>query len=242
MERRLELHCRDELRGARADVLRDSEAFSEILFAIERTGAALTGRSGTFKSYRRAFIELAGRSALAGPTGTFDRLYDLVHHGRNEALHLGASARNLADKGIELALILEDALANGSDRIADYMVRTPVCAQLWQPLRVIRHQMLASSFSFLPLLTREKEWRLVSDLGVARVLQQAARKDQRSSRLSATVEEAVDKLGLKLEEPRVVEDSASVASVLDGLSSSVPVLVLSQPGDLVGIVTPFDLL
>lgn len=62
MDRQLELHYRDELREARAAVLRDSEAFPEILFAIERTGAALTGRSGTFDGYRSAFKELADRS------------------------------------------------------------------------------------------------------------------------------------------------------------------------------------
>ena len=40
MTREMELHCRDELRAARSAVLRDSEAYSELLFAIERTGAA----------------------------------------------------------------------------------------------------------------------------------------------------------------------------------------------------------
>ena len=245
MDRQLELHYRDELREARAAVLRDSEAFPEILFAIERTGAALTGRSGTLDAYRNAFNELANRSALASRSAgdrPFGRLYDLVQHGRNEALHQGAFARNLAGHATDLALVLEDALSNGSDRIADYMVRAPVIAQRWQPLRVVRHQILASSFSFLPLLMGENAWRLVSDLGVARVLRQAGNKDERALRLSASIDKAVEEFGLRLEIPQVVKASASVTSVLDGQSGSVPVLVVTEVGDLLGIATPFDLL
>src|SRR5437867_1194601 len=195
MDRQLELHYRDELRDARAAVLRDSEAFPEILFAIERTGAALTGRSGSFDRYRSAFMELARRSALANRIAgdrSVGRLYDLVQHGRNEALHQGAFARHLADHATQLALILEDALTNGSDRIADYMVGTPVVAQLWQPLRVIRHQMLSNSFSFLPLSTGENGWRLVSDLAVARVLRKSVNIGDRALRLSAPIAKAVD--------------------------------------------------
>lgn len=44
-------------------------------------------------------------------------LYDLVEQGRNEALHQGAFARHLAEHAIELALALEDALANGDRRV-----------------------------------------------------------------------------------------------------------------------------
>lgn len=245
MDRQLELHYRDELREARAAVLRDSEAFPEILFAIERTGAALTGRSGTFDGYRNAFNELADRSALASRNAgdrSFGRLYDLVQHGRNEALHQGAFARNLAGHATDLALVLEDALANSSDRIADYMVRAPVVAQWWQPLRVVRHQMLSSSVSVLPLSVRENEWRLVSDLAVARVLRQAGNKDDRALRLSASIDKAVQDFGLKLDIPQVVKAGASVANVLDGLSGSVLVLVVTEAGDLLGIATPFDLL
>src|SRR6266516_6122057 len=106
MDRQLELHCRDELRVARAAVLRDSEAFQEILFAVERTGAALTGFSGTLRTYRSALTKLAGRSVMASRnTGArpFGRLYDLVQRARNEALHQGVFARNLADQLIELS-------------------------------------------------------------------------------------------------------------------------------------------
>jgi hypothetical protein len=242
MDRQLELHYRDELRDARAAVLRDSEAFAEILFAVERTGAALTGRLGTLETHRSAFAELAGRSVLAGraPDQSFGRLFNLVQQGRNEALHEGAFARHLTDHAIQLALILEDALANASDRISDYMVRTPVLAELWQPLRVVRHKMLSHSFSFLPLSTRDG-WRLVSDLALARVLRKAANKAERASRLAAPIERAVAAFGLDLEIPQVVGPETSIREVLDEQGASAPVLVV-EANNLVGIATPYDLL
>lgn len=64
MTRKLELHFRDVLRSARAEVLRDAEAFPAILFAIERTGAALVGHTGGFGKYQLALEELAKRSPL----------------------------------------------------------------------------------------------------------------------------------------------------------------------------------
>ncbi len=245
MDRQLELHYRDELRAARAAVLRDAEAFSEILFAVERIGTALIGRSGTFESYRNAFIQLSQRSSLAsrgsGGDRSFARLYGLVQYGRNEALHQGAFARHLADHAIELALFLEDALANGSDRISDYMVRTPVVAQLWQPIRLVRHQMLANPFSFLPVLT-EDGWRLVSDLHIARMLRGVGNNDDREMRLSASVETAVETFRLELDVPQVVAPETSVRDVLMRQQGSRPVLVATETGTLIGIATPFDLL
>ena len=157
-------------------------------------------------------------------------------------MHQGAAARHLASSAIELALVLEDALANGSDRIADYMVRAPVVAERWQPLRTVRYQMLSNSFSFLPLLTVEEGWRLVSDLSVARVVRQAGNKEDRAARLSASIDEAVHKFGLKLDVPLVVDSTASVAEVLERQTSSVPVLVVSGAGNFIGLATPYDFL
>ena len=71
----------------------------------------------------------------------------------NDALHQGAFARHLTIHAIDLALILEDALRSFEEpRVSDYMVRNPLFAELWQPIGFIRQQMLANSFSFLPVL------------------------------------------------------------------------------------------
>ena len=102
--------------------------------------------------------------------------------------------------------------------------------------------MLSNSFSFLPLLTVEEGWRLVSDLSVARVVRQAGNKEDRAARLSASIDEAVHKFGLKLDVPLVVDSTASVAEVLERQTSSVPVLVVSGAGNFIGLATPYDFL
>ncbi len=215
-----------------------------MLFAIERTGASLIGQARTLGAYKKAFRELAPRSALVQPEppGSFDRLYDLVTAGRNDALHQGAFARNLAAHAVELALILEDALVHDSLRIEDFMVRGPVVAAPWQPLRVVRHTMLSNSFSFLPLQLGNGEWRVISDLAVARVLRQSTNLPDRSARLAASIERAVGEFGLHLDMPTVVGPDALVPDVLEAGHRSTPVLVTSPSGQLLGIATPFDLL
>lgn len=244
MDRQLEIHCRDDLRTARAAVQRDAEAFPEVFFAIERTGASLIGKAKTLGAYKDAFRDLARRSALVEPppSDSFDRLYDLVTAGRNDALHQGAFARNLAAHAIELALILEDALVNGLPSIKDYMVRGPVVAEPWQPLRVVRHTMLANSFSFLPISLGNGDWRVISDLAVARVLRQSTSRQDRSERLAASIEHAVEAFGLHLETPIVVGPDALITDVLAAGDQSAPVLITAGGDRLLGIATPFDLL
>jgi hypothetical protein len=57
--------------------------------------------------YRDELRDARASPALAsGGAGdrSFGRLYDLVHHGRNEALHQGAFARHVTNRAIDLAL------------------------------------------------------------------------------------------------------------------------------------------
>jgi len=168
---------------------------------------------------------------------SFSRLYDLVRKARNDALHQGAFARNLTHNAIQLAFILEDALMSYQNTAGDYMVREPVCALLWQPLSFIRQQMLANSFTYLPVWS-STHWQLVSDYHVARYLRQGDRK----SKLAKTLEEAVND-GLILEQVSTCFADASINEVLEK-SNGKPVLVIDreQTERLVGIVTPFDLL
>ena len=128
----------------------------------------------------------------------------------------------------------------GSEHVGDYCVRSPVCAEPWQPLSLVRQQMLSSSFSFLPIridLGEGKKWYVVSDLELARVLCNPDRKVT----LGTTVCDAVSRFGLKLPEPQTVEVEASIFSVLQH-SGGLPILVVDEACNLVGIATPFDLL
>src|ERR1035441_1611646 len=126
-------------------------------------------------------------------------------------MHEGAYARHLASHAVKLALILEDALCNGSDKdgsnksletpfpklapegalmkIGELMVPNPICAEIWHPLSFIRQTMLESSFSYLPVQTTadgKSAWKLVSDLELARYLKTARNAEERKSRLVQT--------------------------------------------------------
>lgn len=153
------VHFRNELRDARAVALRDAEGFDSILFAIERLGSFLLERIEALGEYQSVLIRLAQKSPLShlprplhGWSPPFNRLLGQLVEARNDALHQGAFARHLTSHAMDVSLILEDALMDGSNKVGDYMVRNVITAALWQPLSFVRQQMLANSFSFLPVI------------------------------------------------------------------------------------------
>jgi len=258
MERRLELFHRDQLRSARATVLRDAEAFGDIIFAIEALGSALTGERANLYQYSYALLDLASRSPIAdghatnGSTyePTVPTLIELVRDGRNEAFHEGAYARHLASHAVALALTLEDALTSPephelqhTTQVGDFMVTSPTTVDYWHPLGHVRRLMLLNSFSYIPLLLLEEgssSWKLISDFSLAQVLRVSPNKQERRRRADLSIEEAVEKHGLLLTEACCVLAKDEPAAVLDK-SEGKPALVFHS-GRLVGIVTPFDLL
>jgi predicted transcriptional regulator len=58
----------------------------------------------------------------------------------------------------------------GYDKVSHFMVRNPIIASLWQPISSIRQTMLANSFSYLPVLKSDDQWRLVSDYQIVKFL------------------------------------------------------------------------
>jgi hypothetical protein len=238
-----------QLREAREAALRDAEAFDGIIHVVERLGSFLCQRIGDLGFYKDELEKSARHSALAeeipGPWRSlhvpFSLLYDLVKNARNDALHQGAFARRLTGHAIELCLVLEDALRRSLDSpaVGDYMVRNPTYAELWQPISFIRQQMLANSFSFLPV-KGTKDWCLVSDLEIATYLGTDALK--RRQRLAQNLNAA----GIPLQPAKFCAVDTPLEDALRLLDSSQrPLLVCLKEGDqqaLVGIVTPFDLL
>jgi hypothetical protein len=170
----------------------------------------------------------------------FPQLFDLMKDARNDALHQGAFARHLTRHAIELALILEDALRRSEPAlVADYMVRNPLCAELWHPLSFVRQQMLANSYSYLPL-RKEEKWYLISDAHLPIYLGSGSRKEK----LTLTVENLLSWKELPAIEPVSAESSLTEAlSTLE--KSQPPVLLVGNLLDsnaLLGILTAFDLL
>ena len=259
MNRKAAITFADQMRAAREDAIANAEDFNGIIHAIERLGSFLSGRLGTLGGvYQNKLYECASASALAEVIPqqyrhlhtSFTRLYELVEDARNHAVHQGAFARRLTAHAIQMALILEDALRRSSEIqvVEDYMVRDPVLAELWQPLSFIRQQMLAGSFSFLPVQD-EGKWYWLSDAELAAHIGTDSK--VRDQRLAETLEVAKKHLPLIKVEPCFAGTPTSQA--IDAIKErGTPLLVFSKPtsehiasdatGDLIGIVTAFDLL
>ena len=246
----------NQLRSARLAALADSEAFDEIIHAVERLGSYLDGRLSDLRTYKEAISDLAQNSWLAKPpersrtlVTPFSELYELVRVARNDALHQGASARHLTKHAVELAILLEEALSTQMNpTTGDFMVRSPACAQLWQPIGFIRQQMLANSYSYLPVLGSGGKWFVVSDASVARFLgadREGHRKSQLAKSLSEAFREDSDLLVPVVELPA----DAKLSEALKVLKDQSVMLVMNKARkdppegvDLLGILTAFDLL
>lgn len=249
MDRDSAIFFAGQLRAARENALRDSEAFDGIIHVLERLGSFLLGAIADLGKYKLNIEELTRQSALAiyipahfpGVHVSFPRLYDLVRYARNDALHQGAVARRLTGQAIQLSLVLEDALRRSLEypTAGDYMVRSVVCAEEWQPVSFVRQQMLANSFSFLPVEV-EKQWCLVSDLEIAAFL--GADETERRKLLAKTLKAS----GMRLKPAKRCTPGTALSSALEMLGEDQRPLVVcsdsSGESPIIGILTAFDLL
>lgn len=251
MEKEVALHFRDQLRAARAAAFRDAEAFQEIVFVLERLGAFLSNDRGNLGKYLPRIKDQAARSPMAEEVPTelphfhqqFEVKYEIVREARNSALHEGAQARHLTSNAVELSIVLEEGIMSELHQVSDFMVRNPVCAFMWQPLSFIRQTMLVNSFSYLPVPV-EKEgkahWSLISDFRVAQCLRKNGKVVKEG--LIQRLEDAVKSGQLKLDSAKTCGPEDKIESILP-TSDGLPTLVLSPDNkELLGILTPFDLL
>lgn len=249
--REVAIHFRDQLREARAVALRDAEAFEEIAFVLERLGAYLSKEQGSLGRYSTWITNQAASSPMATEVPTelphfhqhFDIKYDIVRDARNSALHEGALARHLTANAIELSLVLEEAIMSERHQVSDFMVRTPVCAFMWQPLSFIRQTMLVNSFSYLPVPIQsdgQTDWKLISDFRLSHYLRKNGKIEKGG--LIQRLQDAV-KLGqIELHTVRTCDPCDKIETLLQ-TSDGLPTLVLSPDNnELLGILTPFDLL
>lgn len=253
IEREVALFFRDQLRAARAAVLKDSEAYDEVVLVLERLGRyLLRTREIGLSKYERTLTSLATNSPLADAIPSqyrechlpFATLFDLVRDARNSAVHEGAVARHLSANALEVALILEDALMSNSRTIGDFMVRDPRVALPWQPLSMIRQVMLSHSFSYLPVRTPDPsgQWRVVADFELARFFREASDASQRHARMAMPLRDAVERGQVELREVTCVGALTRIDEIL-GKIDALPTLVIEDSNaELIGIVTAFDLL
>jgi hypothetical protein len=245
------LHYRDQLRAARYAALADAEGFSEICFAVEAIGLRLRGKRGDMGSYKPHIRGLSADSLVLSDLSRqfpcyftrFDALYETVRLARNDAMHTGVYARHVTSTAVELCIGLEEALMKEQDiprkTAADFMVKTPVALESWQPVAHARQLMLMHSFSFLPVLM--EKWKLISEVSMAKYLNNGASNNV----LLATRIEVASTQGLELIDAQVIQSSAIVSEILANVDvgdSPTLWLVVDDRNRLAGVLSPFELM
>lgn len=244
------LYYRDELRAARYSALADSEGFGEICFAIEALGLRLYGKEAALGPYFDVIKELANDSVVLMSLANdfpmffsrFSALYETLRKARNDVMHTGVYARHATNAAIELCIGLEDALMKEQKinrrAVADYMVKSPVVIQSWQPIAYARQLMLTHSFSYLPV--KLDGWKIVSEFSMARFLHG---KQNRAELLAISIEDAV-KQGLLVIEAHVVRTDADAAELLRDAAEEAQSLWLVEDGHgrICGVLSPFELM
>ncbi|MWL88596.1 CBS domain-containing protein [Cupriavidus sp. SW-Y-13] len=249
-------HYRDRLRGARYSALADAEGFGEVCFALEAIGMRLLRQEGQLGSYIRELYELAKDSDVLHHVATefpvlfasFSALYRTVQNARNDAMHSGVYARHATEAAIALCIALEEALMKEQDfkrvTVGDFMVRSPVAVQPWQPVAYARQLMLTHSFSFLPVKI-DHDWLLLPEVSVAKFLH---RKEKRKELLAKEIREVggLKESGAELELVRacLVSEASEVDTLLAEADASVQTLWLVDDGHggLAGVLSPFELM
>lgn len=250
------VYYRDRLRAARYAALADAEGFGEICFAIEALGLRLLSKQKNMGGYFASILPLADCSQTlfqlprrfpALFTG-YSALYDAVNKARNDVMHSGSYARHATTAGIELCIGLEESLMATlrPERftVADYMVRSLVTVEPWQPVAHVRQLMLMHSFSFIPVCI-DNQWKLVSETAIAKYLHGQESKDK----LLAAATGSVADRTLTLVEAKSVRSSDRVSEILrDAKVISGPMIwLVTEPVEgaadrLIGVLTPFELM
>lgn len=246
------LYYRDQLRAARYAALADAEGFQSVCFALEALGMRLLGKRRDLGRYAEPLRALATNSAtltrlaadFPSRFSTFDGLFAQVRGARNDAMHSGVFARHATAAAMEICIGLEEALMTQMDEprttVADFMVKSVVLVERWQPVAQARQLMLTHSFSFLPVYL--DSWKLISETAVARYLRGAG--DWKS--LMSTPIELVADNGLTLLDARVVRPVDNAFELLHGTGLDMDParlwLVEEGAGRLCGVLSPFELM
>lgn len=247
------LFHRDRLRAGRYAALADAEGFHEICYALEALGLRLHGAKEALGTYKEKLSELAAESLVLGELSEwfpgwfsrFDALFELVKSARNDAMHSGVYARHATSAAIKLCIGLEEALMKEQQMprtsVQDFMVKSPVTVDSWQPVALARQLMLTHSFSFLPVQVGGK-WKLISESAMAKYLRQP--EGSWKKLLASSIADA-EPNGLVMTEAIVVDLAQNVTQLpeRDGTGQEVRLwLVQDKAEHLCGVLSPFELM
>ena len=245
------LDLRKRLQKARYQVLEDGENWLGIAQAIEAVGKAIAKKDkygsglGNLKEELQKFIKkchpTTGQGQYEAEEGpfesTFENLLEKVRKTRNDEAHTGVAARSAARIAVVVGIYLEDTLmaASGADKdVKPYIQEEVVRAYKWQRLGECRRLMLTYSFSYLPVKIGT-EWKMLSDVDLAEYLAVKGPEGRKG-----TVKEA-KKNGLKVKKAAEVKPTYCKRKALNKMEGKAAV-VINKEKELLGIITPFDLL
>jgi len=239
-------------RRARERAVADAEDFHELIFATERFGAYLHGKTarglGDYAQDIIAFAVSANRAGNAAPAGlSLGELMKLVQVARNDYMHQGARARHLVRDAVGLALILEDALMDKLGKVRHFMAPDVTSVQGWEPLSRVRQLMLQNGFSYIPYREVGRpgdrgSWKLISESAMARGIHRGSKKDKQSF-LDKQVQIAVRDGSIEAEKANTVNAEAPVLSLVDAHRlTGLALVVDGEEENIVGVITPFDLI
>lgn len=254
------IYFRNRFRDARAAADKSDRDCMDILYALEDFGQVLTGIQNPKKQnlgrYQDCVTKFVDKHYPDKDRPQyqidFGRLYDIVRDSRNSAVHRGARSRYFAPRAVELSLIMEDALmrAADTDKVKDYMAASPVVAQMWQPLSIIRTMMLTNSFTHIPYFDKDKgEWFVVSDADIACYIRPSGKYEK--DRLIHKLECLAKEKGICASKPQVVcpDDLVSKVVCPDEAGDKAPIsglpILVRHPEykkHLLGILTASDLM
>jgi hypothetical protein len=250
MNNEAKLYFRNEFRKSRYQALQNAEDFAPLLFVLESFGGYLAKLCDSddwglysLKKYLKAFIsdspylhEIPQKYPVHHCE--FDFLYKFVRHTRNDYAHKGVYARQKTRFILELCLIFESKLNQLDMKASNYAVSGVTIAELWQPVSLIKKEMLINSYSYLPIYVDDK-WMLISDYNLAVYLRKS-KKRKESETLEQALNNETDKLKLEsVEQLKPYEDISDIE-----LKDTKPILVVDEANTekLHGLFTAFDLL
>ncbi|BDP42401.1 hypothetical protein DAETH_23700 [Deinococcus aetherius] len=220
-------------RQARYKTLEDAEDFKSVCYALEEFGRRLTGaHQNGLGRYSVALKSFVGRHNKV----EFDALFSVVKAARNDVSHQGVFARNLASKAAKLVTIIEEELYTMTTLVRHVMVEGVVFVQPFHTLSKVREIMLENSFSHLPVKI-DNEFLLISDHHIVKLWS--------ASNLTSNQKyvEPLIALAQLPDLPSVgkIRESDPVPTAYQTMQG-LPLLVLDNNDNPVGILTPFDLL
>ncbi|WP_175607432.1 CBS domain-containing protein [Deinococcus marmoris] len=187
--------------------------------------------------YKDIYLQLFGFDVKI--QAKIEKLFTQIKDARNDKAHRGPFARSVVKRASEFALFVEGELAEMLYNAEDFMSSSVVFAREKDYLYKIRGIILENSYSYIPIQIKE-DYYFVSDFEISKIWTKLSKTDKYSKKLSDLIK--ADQL--KLLQAEFVNTKDDLKKVIEKMEKSqfIPILVKDKDGDVVGIITAFDLL